>query len=182
MFRARLILAVVLAAAIAAPAALANSPRITRGDANALLQAIATAGAKMQLQPGVHEGAPAQTIGRIGTTPNYNGRHFCSLDWHLISVFFLGGPTHKAAVATLDAYVVDIRLDGASLALERTAIKPALAADGDFWLRQWGAILSPTDLTVGAHTVQLFWTGPLGSFSLPSIAIFVDAPGTGACL
>ena len=44
------------------------------------------------------------------------------------------------------------------------------------------ALLSPDDLTLGPHTLQLTIQMPGGTFAFPTITFFVYAAGTGACL
>ena len=176
-----LVAACSVGALLAAPVQ-ANAPRVTRGDAEALFQGIALSGAAIRSNPGLDEGAPAQLAGSIRTTPSFNGRHFCVLDWHLIGVFFASGDvTHKEAAAFFNGTSVQILLDGVPLELETTAIKRVLAPNEGFW-KQWGAILSPDELTVGPHTIQATAVTPAGTTSLPMITIHIDGVGTGTCL
>jgi hypothetical protein len=69
----------------------ANAPRVTRGDAQAILQAQGNGGWAVILNGGiVEEGAPSDfmfdSMARIAPQAGWNGRHFCSLDWHVINV------------------------------------------------------------------------------------------------
>jgi hypothetical protein len=168
----------------------ANSPRVSRGDAEAIFQASQNGGSAIRIHGGdVLEGAPVQPGARIAPTPFNNGRHLCTLDWHLLAIAFLDAfpqseDAHAQTVADFSSLVVEIRLDGAPLALDTTAVKridptfteqvvgPGLAG---YW-EQWGAIMSPTDLAVGAHTLQL-----LGTVPGAPITFFVDPEGSAAC-
>jgi hypothetical protein len=191
MKRFLLLAAALVAVAVTAGAARADAPRVSRGDAQALFQAQFNAGGAIRLHGGdVLQGAPVQPGVRVGPLPNNNGRHLCSLDWHLIELGMLdafpqGEDAHSQAVAELSAVDLEMLLDGAPLALDTTATKAVdpmstdLAAGPGFigYSKNWGAILSPSDLAVGAHTLQL-----VSPSALPPITFFIDAAGTGACL
>jgi hypothetical protein len=62
---------------------------VTQGDAEAILHAFPSGGWALRLHGGSVEGAPADlrpdSLARIASNPPFNGRHYCSLDWHVIS-------------------------------------------------------------------------------------------------
>lgn len=188
------ILAAALAVAfIVAGSAVANSPRITRGDVEALFQALQNGGQAIRVNGGdVLEGAPVQPGGRIAALPNTQGRHFCALDWHVIEVAFIEGfpqteDAHAQAVAVFSSVVAEIRLDGMPLALERTPIKridPTAVEQGappfgpgtaGYWF-QVGQIVAPDALAPGPHTLEL-----MGTVTTPMLTFFVDPAASPTC-
>jgi hypothetical protein len=46
---------------------------------------------------------------------------------------------------------------------------------------QQGIVLSPSDLSVGAHSLDTTVVSPPDTFNL-HITFYIDAPGTGVCL
>jgi hypothetical protein len=187
--RRGLFLAAFVAVAVVLPStAQANSPGVTRGDAEAVFQALQNGAQAIRVNGGgMLEGAPVQPRARI--SPLVSGRRFCASDWHVIAVAFLDAfpqseQAHAQAAADFSSLVVQLQLDGAPLALETTALKridPTFtqltvgAGQAGYWI-QFGAIMSPTDLAVGAHTLQL-----LGTFALAPVTFFIDPAGSAAC-
>jgi hypothetical protein len=162
----------------------ANSPRVTRGDAVAVFDA---------LESGVRSspnGAPAQwpDVGINFLNPN---QRFCSVDWHTIMLAFLDGGnwsdyTPNQAKAVLSQSSIAFVLDGAPLSIETTAIKRATnpevyGVDFLFW-QNWGTLMPPESLSVGTHQIQI----TAAFFGFPTEVIdqtfVIDGPGTGACL
>jgi hypothetical protein len=80
---------------------------------------------------------------------------------------------------------IEFVLDGAPLPTTRTAIKrflatlPGTGEEGYYF--QQGAVSAPSALPVGSHTVAETDTSIYGTFT-DQITIYIDAPGTGACL
>jgi hypothetical protein len=161
----------------------------TRGDAVALLNAGTTGGLRGQ-------GTPSDRRIRIGPGQNFNGAHVCAEDWHLLSTFLVvtdgtdGVATVAEARALFSTIEVTYERDGAPLVVESTAVKPWLgditsldpAATVAFG-RNTGAVLSPDELTVGAHTqrVRIFTEGEL-FIDFGNVTFVVDAPGSGVCV
>jgi hypothetical protein len=170
----------------------ANSPRITRGDVQAIFQATLNGGWAVLLHSPTGQGAPfaAQERGAIRPLAVADGRHFCAEDWHVILLgLIFGGDasfTRQDAVAIANAVTVSFTLDGAPLPTTRTAIKPFLGAE-EFGLEkgygfQQGRIMAPTDLSVGSHQLVVTVSEPGFPTDVGEITFFIDAPGTGTCL
>ena len=171
----------------------ANSPRITRGDAEAIFQATPNGGWAVLLHSPTGQGAPfdAQALGAIRPLPAWEGRHFCAEDWHVILLApVVSGDasfTRQDAEALLNQTTVSFTLDGAPLLTTRTAIKPFLAAElfglENAYAFQEGRIMAPTDLSVGSHQLVATISDPSGGPpDVLEITFFIDASGTGACL
>lgn len=171
--------------------------RISRGDAQAVLNAFGTGGRViLRNRGGTAEAAPADFFGSHGSIRPFSGspwdgQHFCAEDWHVILVaFFDGGDAsfdHQRAKAVLDPVTISFTLDGAALDATRTPIKPfhnAQAFDLErAWYFQEGRIMSPDDLSAGDHEVSVRFIDPTsGSDESDGITFFIDAAGTGACL
>lgn len=171
--------------------------RISRGDAEAVLDAFGTGGRVILANRGTTaEAAPADFLGSHGSIRPFSGspwdgRHFCAEDWHVILVGYIdGGDTtfdHEQAKAVLDPVTISFALDGAVLDSIRTPIKPFHDAQAfdlqKAWYFQQGRIMSPDDLSVGQHEVSVRFTDPTsGLDESDGITFFIDAPGTGACL
>ena len=136
-------------------------------------------------------GAPAQFgLGRIRPFSFLNGTHFCSLDWHTISLVFVDVGSYAVVSAELAPFVWSYTLDGAPLASETTAVKRfdpeallAFVGEREGYWRGGGAVVSPATLPVGTHTVHLVVTdSSTGAVIFDDAVTFVmDAAGTGAC-
>jgi hypothetical protein len=170
----------------------ANSPRITRGDVQAIFQATLNGRVAVELHSPTFQGAPfaAQERGAIRPLAVADGRHFCTEDWHVVLLgLVIGGDAsfkRQNAVAIANAVTVSFTLDGAPLPTTRTAIKPFLDAE-QFGLEkaygfQQGLIMAPTDLSVGSHQLVVTVTEPGFPTDVGEITFFIDAPGTGTCL
>jgi opacity protein-like surface antigen len=199
MRKATPISALLLALALlVAAGAQANAPRVTQGDAQAVFEAFGNGGWGVVLNGGnVEEGAPSDflqdSMARISPAAQWNGRHFCSLDWHVISVAAnegnpLGGSrTNEELRETLSQIVFLITLDGALLDIDTTAIKRTtnperIGAVEAFYITA-GRVMAPEDLAVGQHSVQFTGIRPgRPPMVMPAITFFIDAPGTGTCL
>jgi hypothetical protein len=180
-----------------AASAQANAPRVTQGDAQAVFQAFGNGGWGVVLNGGtVEEGAPSDflqdSMARISPAAQWNGRHFCSLDWHVITVAAnegnpVGGSrTNEELRETLSQIVFLITLDGALLDIETTAIKRTtnperIGAVEAFYVTA-GRVMAPEDLAVGQHSVQFTGVRPgRPPMVMPAITFFIDAPGVGTC-
>jgi hypothetical protein len=169
--------------------------RITRGDAEAVLNAFGTGGQVILRRSGeTAEAGPADFLGSHGSIRPYegspwDGRHFCAEDWHVILVGWVDGGDasfdHQRAKAAFDAITVSFTLDGAVLETNRTPIKPwndpQRFGMERAWYFQQGKVMAPDDLSVGQHDLSVRFTDPTGPFDT-GITFFIDAAGTGACL
>ena len=169
-------LAVVLAAGLvlAAAAAHANSPRVTKGDAKAVFEAFPNGGSAGQ-------GAPSDGLvdGRTAIRPFvfFNGKHYCVLDWHVALITFFADGPHETAAAELAALTATFWIDGSAVATDRTAVKRSLRPNGDYWTST-GVLLSPAALAVGRHTLRVQTSDGFDN----TITFAIDAAGTGTCL
>ena len=175
----------------------ANSPRVTRGDAQAVFEAFGNGGWGIVLNGGnVEQGAPSDflpdAMARISPAAQWNGRHFCSLDWHVISAAANeGNPlgatrTNSELRETLEGIIFRITLDGALLntmttAVKRTTNPERIGAVEAFYVNA-GTVMAPEDLAIGPHSVQFTGIRPgRPPQVMPAITFFIDAPGTGTC-
>jgi hypothetical protein len=120
-----------------------------------------------------------------------NGRHYCSLDWHVIALALVDGGDASYTRQDFEAFrstmsIVSI-LDGRLLATDQTATKRLerdLTSTFGFtnaYYFQQGVVLAPEELAVGSHTVTMELTSPSGTEIFTS-EFFIDAAGTGTCL
>jgi hypothetical protein len=191
-----LLVSVVVVSLSGSPAALANSSRITRGDVEAVFNAFLTGGRTILFrgQAKVVEGAPADFVGSqgairpFGGTP-FDGKHYCVDDWHVILIAqFDGGDksyTRKDAIAYVSQVVVSFTLDGVPLAGDRTPIKRFLAPQGfgldEAYGFQAGRIMSPDELSVGAHALGVTVHDPVYGDYADGIQFFVDPSNSVTC-
>jgi hypothetical protein len=172
-----------------------GSGRITRGDVEAVLHAFGGGGRAVLLHSKAAEGAPADFHGSHGAIRPFagspwDGAHFCAEDWHVILIAdFEGGDAsfqHDDAAHIMNGLEVSFTLDGAALPATRTAIKRFLNPE-QFGLQvayyfQQGQIMSPADLSIGSHRLEVTMVDALGQQSFQDgITFVIDAPGTGAC-
>lgn len=173
-----------------------GSRRITRGDAEAVLNAFGGGGRAVLLHGKTAEGAPADFSGSHGSIRPFagspwDGAHFCAEDWHVILIADIeGGDTsfkHADAERIMNGLDVSFTLDGTPLPTTRTAIKRFLNP-GQFGLQvayyfQQGQIMSPADLSVGSHRLEVTIVDATGQQNVQDgITFFIDAPGTEACV
>jgi hypothetical protein len=170
--------------------------RITRGDAEAVLNAFGTGGRVILRHKGeTAQAAPADFLGSHGSIRPFqgspwDGRHFCAEDWHVILVAWIDGGDgsfdHQQAEASLDPVTVSFTLDQSPLATTRTPIKPFHNPETfdmeRAWYFQQGKVMAPADLSVGQHELSVRFTDPTGLDESDGITFFVDAAGTGVCL
>lgn len=172
-------------------------PRVTKGQAEAILQDFGGAGRIIRRNTNIQTGTPGDPDIRASIRPFsdtvFDGRHYCAEDWHVILIAFIAAGdqsfTEQDAKDQLDALAVTLTLDGAQLATTRTAIKrfldlslfPAELGIKKAFFVQLGRVMSPSDLSVGSHTLSYTVVDPVeGEFS-DEITFFIDAPGAGAC-
>lgn len=175
-----------------ASSAQADPARVTRGDAEAVFQAFESGGWAILLQPGEVEGGPAEFLpdDLVRIIPNvlWNGRHFCSLDWHAIALAINEGRRPGESISNqeifdrLAARQPALRLDGVLLETERTEprrmLNPELRGFTEAFFVIVGRVMAPEDIAVGQHTLQGF-NNAGGSIGL--ITFYIDGSGTGVC-
>jgi hypothetical protein len=172
-----------------------GSRRITRGDAEAVLNAFGGGGWAVLLHSKTAEGAPADFFGSHGSIRPFAGSlwddaHFCAEDWHVILIADIEGGdasfTHDDAERIMNGLDVSFTLDGAPLPTTRTAIKrfldPELFGLQVAYYFQQGQIMSPADLGAGSHRLEVTIAGASGQQGFQNgITFVIDAPGTGIC-
>ena len=117
------------------------------------------------------------------------GRHYCVEDWHVIVVAMITGGdrsfSEQDAIADLSQFMLAFTLDGAELPTDRGPVKrfldPAPFGFEGAYFFQRGALLSPSELSVGSHSVSYTEDGPLGHHE-DGITIFIDPAGEDGCL
>ena len=97
----------------------AATDRVTRGEAEAVLQGYGTGGQVLRANGATVTGAPAD-VGETATIrPFESGRHYCAEDWHVVVVALIDGGdtsyTHEVATAFLGTVSLEFTLDGAPL-------------------------------------------------------------------
>jgi hypothetical protein len=178
---------VVAGLALTVHSAWADAPRVSQGDAEAVYNAIGGRGAIT-----VHstlQGARDTQLVRI-TPFGIIGRHYCSLDWHVVGINLGDFGPREVAAAALNPFVVTNFIDGTMLAFSSAALKPddrqhALVTFGssDVWFRAYATVVPPEALSLGAHTVEVLAVNPVTRETVDTTnTFFIDAPGTGACL
>jgi len=161
-----------------------------------VLHAFGGGGRTVLLHSKTAEGAPADFLGSHGSIRPFagspwDGAHFCAEDWHVILIAdFEGGDAsfqHDDAARIMNGLEVSFTLDGAALPTTRTAIKRFLNP-GQFGLQvayyfQQGRIMSPADLSIGSHRLEVAMADASRQQSFHDESTFgIDAPGTGACV
>jgi hypothetical protein len=165
----------------------ASPDRISRGEAQAVLNAAGTGGGAIHNHGGAN-GAPADANSQVAIRAYYDsGLHYCIEDWHVIGLAQLIHTTSMREAQTfLDPIVMTFVLDGSPLETTRTPIKAFLNQDfvekKGYYFAQ-GRLMAPGELTVGSHVQVVTVNDP----SLPEVAVltnqfFIDAAGTGTCL
>jgi hypothetical protein len=179
--------------------AMAEPGRITRGDVEAVLEALGTGGRVVLFQAsdtaGFHA-APADWLGSRGAIRPYgpwDGGHYCVDDWHVLLLGFAAGGDQSFSRQDAEelfspvSLSFTLTLDGKSVVLDtvRTAIKPVLAWEEFGWDKiygfQEGRIVSPDELGVGEYTLTVVWEFAGSSYELSS-QFFIDPSDSEACL
>ena len=173
-----------------------GSRRITRGDVEAVLQAFGGGGRAVLFHSKTAEGAPADFFGSHGSIRPFagspwDGAHLCAEDWHVILMADIEGGDgsfqYGDAERIMNALDVSFTLDGTALPTTRTAIKRFLNPE-QFGLQvayyfQQGQIMSPADLSIGSHQLDVTMVDASGQQSFQDgITFVIDPPGTGACV
>jgi len=192
--RARAVAAVVCSTlALLAPGTPAGAEDFgSRGDAQADLKAFGNGGWAILNHSPSGLGAAADVDIRFEIRPVefFEGRHYCVEDWHVILVAWIEGGdasfSRDDAYSRLNAVTLSFVLDGAPLATTRGPIKPWLNPQYFQWETayyfQEGRIMSPAELSVGSHELELSAVTAGELVYEFQITFAVDPPGTGACL
>jgi hypothetical protein len=191
-----LVLVGVLGAAmlVGAVGAHATTNRATQGDAQAVFSASQNGGFAILVHGGKVVGPAANAPANgIRITGFIDGLHYCSRDWHVISVTltdgnFPGGTrTPREIAADLSALSETIYVDGVRLDTGLTPVKPLLdparyGLVNGYWFTT-GRVMAPSDLSVGAHSLATELRDAAGNILIPSNVTFViDPAGVGACV
>jgi len=174
-----------------------NNVRVTRGDAQAVFEAFGGGGWVIRLNAGTVEGAPADFLpdgmARISPSSGFNQKHYCALDWHVISVALLEGNrpgeifSESEIRDRLAGRHVEFTLDGAPLATVRNSPRrihnPEFRGFYEAVYVQEGRIMAPEDLAVGPHVLTAigYRVGRPTPEVLPTVTFFVDEVGSGTC-
>jgi hypothetical protein len=170
---------------------------VTFGDVQAQFEAIENGGAVVFSKFGPENTIPPASPLLHSIRPIkefFDGRHYCTLDWQLITIAFIASPedvslsTTDELKAFLEATTVTFSIDGVPTpAAETTAVKTANSGffevvPGEVFWRAWGNFYAPGVLPVGKHTLTGSGTDPIESFKLDRITFYIDPVGSGACL
>jgi hypothetical protein len=147
---------VALAVGVATPAGAAIPTRVTKGQAEAVFQSQLTGGSAIELRSSSPGAAPtANELKPVIMSPIASGPEdpFCVLDWHVIRVSLQIDDR-----SILEGSTVRIWLDGAELAITRTAIKPWVQSPvgPGFYQAAYGVVVPPGTPTAGTHTLTAF--------------------------
>lgn len=191
-----LTLALAATLAVAGATARATAVRVTQGDATAVFEAFGNGGwSILRHSHVVLQGAPADGLNSGLTTIRpirafFDGNHYCALDWHVIVIAIFDGGDASYTAQEFEALrsqtSIAMTLDGQPLPTVRTASKrflrdlTFLGITTGYYFQQ-GRVMSPDELSVGAHKLAIEETDPAGGFH-DKITFSVDPPGTGACL
>jgi hypothetical protein len=189
------VLAVFATLTLAVGTANANTTRVTKGDAEAILNTFGNAGWAIRGHgQDVLQGAPADGLvdGLVIIRPLslFDGKHYCALDWHVIAIASFDGGDASYTAQDFEAYratvVITITLDGQAFATDATASRRSRRDLTEFGITTSyyyteGRVVAPDELTVGQHTLAMSYTDIYES-DLTVISFTIDAPGTGVCL
>ena len=167
----------------------ARSDRVTRGDVEAALHSWNTGLRALRTIAGNIAAAPVDGFERGAIHPFLSdGKHYCSEDWHVVLAgWLIGGDQSFSYQDAADSFagIEDIFiLDEVALSTKQTPLVRRVAPsifeeEYSFFV---GSILSPSDLSVGEHTLTWLSAFPGEPLSENATIIFyVDPPGSEAC-
>lgn|SRR5215217_7597416 len=162
---------------------------VTRGDAQAVLEAFPNAGRIIRSHQIVQANSPADPELKASIRPfsgsPFDGRHYCVEDWHVIVVAMITGGdrsfSEQDAIADLRQFTLAFTLDGTERGPVKRFLDPTPFGLEEAYFFQQGALLSPSELSVGSHSVSYTEDSPLGHYE-DGITIFIDPAGEGGCL
>ena len=183
------IVAIIGVAMLAAPLPAVARQAVTYGDVRAQFEAVETGGAVIRSNKGFETTIPPadalqHSIRPIA--PFFEGRHYCVLDWQLITLAIFFPPELKGLAAETEyTFIID---KVPTPAMETTAVKTLLNPEffglpQGWWWRAWGILSAPGALSVGRHSLAGSSTDPVfGTIKDPKITFYIDSAGEGACL
>ncbi len=176
----------IVAAMVATSGPAVASTRITKGTAQASLQAAETGGNMVQLHNKVVQAGPGNFAGDIRPFDD-PGLHYCSLDWHVIVLGDLELGPQPNAQAIISQLSVVMTLDAQQLNLTQTAVKRFTGSQLIFgvpsvYWSQWGQVMSPSSLTIGSHSLDGVLTMAGQVLEEDQTTFIVDPANSGACL
>jgi hypothetical protein len=179
---ALLSLLVVIGLVTIAPPAAGDTDRISRGEAQAALDAFWTAG--FTIANRTQTPPPAfQDVHYILLNVTHEDVHYCTLDWFAYGIGWAWAGSYQEAAADRAAVQVSHEIDGRTVDYKVTAAKRVIAF-GEVWGWVYGALVPPGSLPIGAHTLTTTVIDPLspGDSFTATVTFYIDAQGTGACL
>ncbi len=171
--------------------AASGSERVTKGDAEALLNAFRTGCGAQAAHGPMNESSPCGDRHQafILFFPSFNGAHYCAADWH--DMFYYSeesiDPTNpllltKQAVKNdLQANTASIAVDGSPLTLKSLPVKPEVGTPDTYYI-VIGTTVSPDTLPAGTYTATLVGNDPASGPLAFTVTFTMDASGTGSCL
>ena len=169
---------VALTVGIASPASAAIPTRVTKGQAEAVFQSQLTGGSAIEQKSSSPGAAPTADelkpviMSPVGSRPE---DPFCVLDWHVIRV-----SVQIDDRSILEGTTVQIWLDGAELAITRTAIKPWVQFP-PFHTVNYGVVVPPGTPTAGPHTLTAILDFADGTSETDQTTINVGSADSPAC-
>ena len=152
--------------------------RITAGQAHAVFESQFTGGVAIRDNPAAPGAAPlANDLKPVVMSPISSSPDdpFCVLDWHVIRVLLASDVR-----ADLVGSNVRIWLDGAPIAVTRTAIKPLVHVPG-LYTRGYGVVVQPGTPTVGPHTLTATLDFADGTSENDQATVNVGSAASPAC-
>jgi len=171
--------AVSAALVLAGPGTAAGAERITRGDAQAAFQAFWTAGFTIEARTPT----TAPGFGLVHYTllnSFHEDTRICTLNWHGYHIGWGVEGTLQDAVADRALLDITFEIDGQLVESGVTAIKRSIAL-GSVYAWNYGSLIEPGSLSIGAHTLTTNFYYD-GTFDSLTVTFYVDSVGTGACL
>lgn len=190
LFRFLFTCSVVLLIVISGTRVLADSGRITRGDVEGAFRTWNGGLRALRFISGVVVAAPIEGFQHGAIHPLLSdGKHYCAEDWHVVLAGWITGGdqsfTYQDAVANLSGIEDTFILDGVMLSTTQTSI--VLRVEAGAFEEEYGfivgSILSPSDLSVGEHSLTWLVAFPgEPQFEVTTITFYVDPSDTGACI
>ena len=158
-----------------------GAERITRGDAQAALQAYWNAGFTIDAKG--NTAAPPVGPDRHYTILSYfhEDTRICTTNWHAFGLGSFVEGTVKDAVADMSLLDLSFAIDGVPVESKISAIKRVTAFGGVIFAWTQGGLIEPGSLSIGAHQFTTYYDYA-GTLEVLTVTFFVDAEGTGSCL
>jgi len=153
--------------------------RISRGDAQAVLESFWTTYTIESQTPTTAPGFANAHY--INLNSFHDGVHVCTLDWHTYGIGWAWEGTLQDAMADKALLDIEFLIDGELVESDVTAIKRVLTEFGLIFAWTYGDLIEPGSLEIGTHTLTTNFYYD-GTFESVTGSFIVDAEGTGACL